>query len=372
MRPLRIIHYCPELNAGSVGRLAVNLASALQASGHENYIISPSHEMLGRLSTVGVKHVPVYSGSTWNFLYRIRRGKRYFGDAKTDIFQIYSIEYALRAFLPYYLAMKSKGTKLVATHTRFLPPSALSSALRYYSAATACSQALRDYVQNSGKYNAKAPFWHIPNGVNERDCHPEYRASSQWMRQWQSSQPQTSKRFLLTLPCNISPIHGLEDLVPIVHGLKQRGIPVHVLITGETRAANAAYLTALRQRYLSQGIAEHVTWLGARQDLRDILSVSHVTLSLARQPATYNRAILEALSLARPVAAYDHGSIGEMLQCFLPEGRVTPHDSTAMVELLSKWYVQPPQTIREIPHPYRFQDTVQSYLQLYYQISTES
>ncbi len=372
MRPLRIIHYCPELGGGGMGRLALDLASALQASGHENYIISPSHELLGRLSTVGVKHLPVYRGSTWNILYRIRRIRRYFGDSKIDIFQVYHMEYALRVFLPCFFSLNKNGTKLVAVHSRYLPASALSSTLRYYSAATASSQGLLKYIQDTGKYNAKAPFWHIPNGIYERDCYPEYEASSQWIRQWQNNQPQTIERFLITLPCNISPIHGLEDLIPIVLGLKQRNIPVHVLLTGETRDADPAYLRALRQRYLNEGIAEHVTWLGARQDLRDILSVSNVTLSLARQPASHNRAILEALSLARPVAAYDHGSIGEMLQCFLPEGRVTPNNTAAMVDLLSKWYAQPPETIREIPHPYRFQDTVQSYLQLYRQISTES
>ncbi len=369
MRKLRIAHYCPEPSGRGMDRLAIDLASALQASGHENCIISPSHELLGRLSSMGVKHIPVYRGSSWNFFRRIRRARRLFmGENKIDIFQCYHVEHAWRVFLPYYFTAKKEGTKLVAVHSRYLPTKKLPRSLRHYHASTACSQALREYIQGEGRCCQRQPFWHIPYGMLERECTPSYRPQEQWLRQWESNQPQTRGRFVVTVPCNISPIHGLEDLIPIVQGLKERRIPIHVLLTGETRDADPLYVTQLRQSYLNQGIAEHVTWLGSRQDLRDVLSVSDAALSLARYPSTHNRAVLEALCLGKPVLGYDHGSVGEMLQSFLPEGRLTLGDTEAAVNVLSAWYHRRPECVREIPYPYRFQDTVQNYLQLYEQI----
>ncbi len=368
MKKLRIAHYCPELELGGIERLAIDLASALQAAGHENYIISPAHELLARLDLIGIKHIPIYRGSVWQTPYRIRRARQLFRHNPPDIFQCYNVSHAMRVFVPYFFSLKRQNTKLIAVHQSFLARQKYSRTLKYFAAATACSQGLREYVKSCDAVNPKAPFWHIPYGVREQECYSSYHPSEDWIRLWQHNQPQTLNTFLLALPCNITPIHGLEDLTPLIKGLKSRGIPVHVLIIGDTREADHNYLTSLRQQYLSNGITENISWLGARADMRDILSISDATLSLARLPSSYNQAILEALSLGRPVAGYDHGIVSEMLQNFLPEGRIQPGDTEATVELLSQWFAKAPDTIKEPPYPYRLQDTVQNYLQLYEQL----
>ncbi len=368
MKKLRIVHYCPNLEPSGVGRLAIDLASALQAAGHDNYIISPSHELLARLNLIGIKHIPLYKGSIWKTPYRIRRSRLLFKDKPVDIFQSYHIEHALRTFLPYLFSLKKQNTKLVAVHQSFLARHQYSRSLRYFSAATACSQGLREYVQSCEAVNPLAPFWHIPYGVREHECRPSYHPSEDWIRLWQHNQPQTLDTFLLAIPCNITPIHGLEDLPLIIRGLKARGIPVHVLIIGDTRDADQSYLTSLRQQFLSNGVTDNISWLGARPDLRDLLCISNATLSLARLPASYNQAILEALSLGRPVAGYDHGIVSEMLQSFLPEGRIALGDTVSIVNLLAQWFKKAPESIKEAPYPYRLKDTVQNYLQLYEQI----
>ncbi len=368
MKKLRIVHYCPDLELGGVGRLAIDLASALQAAGHENFIISPTHELLARLNLIGIKHIPIYRGSVWKTPHRMRRARNLFSDKPIDIFQCYKITHALRVFLPYFFTIKRQKSKLVAVHQSFLARHQYSRALRYFAAATACSQGLRDYVTSCDAVNPHAPFWHIPYGVREQECYTGYRASEDWIRLWQHNHPQTLNTFLLAIPCNITPIHGLEDLSPLIKGLKARGIPAHVLIIGDTRDADQSYLASLRQLYLSNGVTENITWLGARPDLRDILSISDVTLSLARFPSSYNQGILEALGLGRPVVGYDHGIVSEMLQSFLPEGRISLGDTLAAVNLLSQWYEKSPDCIKEAPYPYRLKDTVQNYLQLYEQI----
>ncbi len=368
MKKLRIVHYCPALELSGIERLAIDLASALQASGHENYIISPSHELLARLSVIGIKHLPLFRGSAWQTPHRMRRARNLFSDNPIDIFQCYHTPHALRVYLPYYFSLRKRNTKLVAVHQSFLAKKQLSWSLRYYDAATACSQGLREYIQSCNAYNTHAPFWHIPYGVREQECHPQYHPSENWIRLWQHNHPQTLDRFLLALPCNITPTHGLEDLIPIIKGIKEKGINVHVLIIADTREADQQYLANLRHQFLSAGVTDNITWLGARPDLRDIFTICDATLCLANKASSFNQAVLESLSLGRPVAAYDLGVVSEMLQSFWPEGRLTLGDTEAVVKLLCQWHESPPMGVREAPYPYRMKDTVQNYLQLYEQI----
>jgi len=51
---------------------------------------------------------------------------------------------------------------------------------------------------------------------------------------------------------------------------------------------------------------------------------------------------LEALTLGRPVAAYDHGGVAEQLAAAFPQGRVAVGDTPAMAELLARWHAQRP------------------------------
>jgi len=62
-----------------------------------------------------------------------------------------------------------------------------------------------------------------------------------------------------------------------------------------------------------------------------------VVVSTSREPEAFGRVMLEALSLGVPVAAYDHGGVGEQLEEIYPEGRVPPGDWREMAARLAEW-----------------------------------
>ena len=119
------------------------------------------------------------------------------------------------------------------------------------------------------------------------------------------------------------------------------------------------------QAFAEAGLSADVTWTGHRRDLRDVLCVCDVTLSLTLQPESFGKTTLEALALGRPVAGYEHGGVGEQLDIFLPEGKVPTGNTDAMATLLSKWYHQKPIPKLPVSSPYRREDMIQSHIALY-------
>ncbi|MEA2094879.1 MAG: glycosyltransferase, partial [Pseudomonadota bacterium] len=116
-------------------------------------------------------------------------------------------------------------------------------------------------------------------------------------------------------------------------------------------------------RIAAARLERSIVLTGYRDDLREILSISAVVLSLSRHPEAFGRTVNEALSLGRPVAGYAHGGVGEQLAELFPAGQVPVGDRQRMAERLALWHQQPPQM--EAVKAYRLDNMLQGTLQLY-------
>jgi glycosyltransferase involved in cell wall biosynthesis len=101
----------------------------------------------------------------------------------------------------------------------------------------------------------------------------------------------------------------------------------------------------------------HITLLGNRSDLREILALADIAYSLTIEPEAFGRTTAEALSLGTPVIGYDHGGTGEILRDVLPQGLVPCRDVDAAAAVTARFLDNPPTVPSE--HPYtlaRMQD----------------
>ena len=116
----------------------------------------------------------------------------------------------------------------------------------------------------------------------------------------------------------------------------------------------------------ANGLQQRITFLGQRNDLREILSLADIAYSLTLEPEAFGRTTIEALSLGTPVIGYDHGGTGEILQRVFPQGLVAPRDVAAAVRTTSALLAAPISVPTE--HAYtlaRMQaDTIQTYEEL--------
>ncbi len=368
---MKIIHLSPGLKPGGSCQLAADLACTLQNAVCHNIVLSPPNELVSRLSASGVRHVSCRRPNLLTIAKEVQRVRSLIQSCKPDIIQAYTPGAAWVAGLACWKMREALRPRLVGALTSYPRRSPLQRGWHFCDAFTAISKHLRKVCTDFSLCFRQRRPWVIPYGINGQLCSPSYRPSESWMEQWQRTQPEAGRRLTLCVPCPITPRQGLEDLVEILSILLHSGIPAHASIAGDSRKANRIYLEQLRTRFHEAQLSNHITWLGARPDLRDVLCACDITLSLAHEPATFNRPIMEALALGRPVTGYDHGVVGELLEGFLPEGRVEPTDAAAMADTLTQWNAYRPSPLPTTPYPYRITDTAATYLKLYNHLTTK-
>lgn len=361
---MKILHYSPGLRPGSISQLAADLSAGLQDAGYQNVVVSPSNEMVESLKAAGVMHCPAHHIAILSVWEEFRRMRRLLRKHKPDIVLSYTPQATRLVWWASHTIQKSLRPKLISVLTGFPRGWLWKRALRHSTAIVTISKYLRKTISARFNHPHLQGTWAIPYGVHEKLCHPLYLPTPEWRMRWHSNHDLPSDVIPICIPCPISPVHGLHLLPEIIKRLKQNAVRAHFFIVGDTAAANQSYLNSLRVKYEQEEIEDSITWLGMRHDLRDVLSSCYITLSLATAPASHDRAILEALSLGRLVIGFDHGAVGEMLDTFLPEGRIRPMDIPGIVDTICQWLVLKPDTHDTVPYPYRFLDTIRSFSDL--------
>lgn len=362
---MKILHFAPTLQSGEASQLAADLAYALQVFDVQSHLVAPGKALAGVPASSQLRNVP-YSPAllpgAWGHIMKLRS---LINERKPDIVQAYGYEAIVTAARACRLLSASKRPKLVGALIGYPPHAEALQApeLRACAAITVISKHLRHHLKKMN--SAFVSSWVIPYGVNEILCYPTYRSAEEWRSQWQSERADLRERFVVCVPGPISAYHGTADIVPIAVTLLQQDIPVQMLVTGSVKQADPAFMTLLRRRARSSGIEARISWVENPAQLRDIMCASHAVLNLASMPEAYNRPMLEALALGRPVAGYGHGIAEEYLEAFQPVGIVPVGNYDAIADVLSQWHTYPPDAVERIPYPYRLSDTAKSYYDLY-------
>lgn len=361
---MNVLHISPRLRPVGVNQLAADLACGLQQMGFRNTVISPPNELVGRLTAASVHHHSSRNIALLTYLNEMRRVRSLVHSTRTDIILAYTTPAANLAWRACRNMQDELRPRIIGIHTTYPKHPGWAASLNRCDALIAISRHLRNELTKRAHLETEQNIWIVPYGVQEELCHPGYKPSDAWIEKWCRTHKEAENTLSVCVPGAITPLHGLEDLVPVLNRLAKVKVPVHVYITGDTARAEQNYLQKLQKLYKSAGVEQQITWLGHRPDLRDVICICDVVLSLAKKPAAHDKAILEALSLGRPVAAYDHGAVGEIMDSFLPEGRVAPNDVAGIADRLEQWFAYRPYMKETLPYPYRLPDTIRSVAEL--------
>ncbi|MBR5887355.1 MAG: glycosyltransferase family 4 protein [Akkermansia sp.] len=364
---MKILHYSPHMRPGSTSVLAADLACALQSAECENIVVAPSSEIVNRLYASKVAYVSCHRPNLLTAWREVRRLRKLIRRQAPDIVQVYSTDAAWIVNMACRRPRRMTVPPVVGAICGYVWHSTSELGWSKCDYHTVLSRHQRELLTAETSPLKCMPEI-IPYGTDERLCNPNYQPTESWFSTWRAQQPGYDNHLSICVPGSISPLRGLEDIAPILTGLLRSGIQAHVYIAGNYRKARTVYVNELKLLYSNAGLTEHISWLGERADMRDVLCACDVTLSLCKKPATWDRAIQEALALGRPVIGYDYGAVGEYLNSFLPEGRVTPGDIAAVMDTLTQWSSYPPSSLASIPAPYRLSDTAAAYMKLYSEI----
>ena len=343
MKPT-VLQILPELDCGGVERGTLEVAAELVRRGHRSIVVSGPGQMVDQLISEGSEHInlPVGKKSIFSAARLVPKLRKIFAEQQVNIIHARS---RLPAWLAYLAWKKMDGDSLPNFVTTVHGPYTVnrySKIMVSGQRVIAISQYIKDYILDNYPDTDKEKIEIIHRGISKDKFPYGFKPSDQWLSNWQSQYPQFSDKFIVTLPGRITRWKGHNHFIDIIIKARNSSLNVHGVIAGGIDKGKEKYLDELKSVISSNNMDEHFTFLGQRNDMKEVMSVSDIILSLATTPEAFGRTALEALCLGVPVIAYDHGGAKEVLAEMFPEGKATPLDTNHVASTINKFHQSMP------------------------------
>lgn len=320
-RRLTVLQLLPAMESGGVERGTLEVAHALVEQGHRALVMSAGGRLVKPLTECGARHFAWPIGEKkLRTLLLVAKLRTFLLDHKVDIVHARSRVPAWIAWLAWRGMDPVTRPRFVTTVHGMYGVNRYSRIMTQGERVIAVSNTVRDYILRA---YPDTPPWRIEvihRGVDGQIYPHGWKPDPAWQQIFFTRFPLAAGKRLLTLPGRITRLKGHEDFIELVARLKRRGLPVHGLIVGGASPSKQRYLQKLRYRIRSMGLQADISLTGQRDDLKNILAISSLVLSLSSQPESFGRTTLEALRLGVPTAGYDHGGVGEILRTVYPPG----------------------------------------------------
>ncbi|QJE97430.1 glycosyltransferase family 4 protein [Luteolibacter luteus] len=360
---MKVLQMIPEMESGGVERGTLELAQYLGDKGHDSVVISGGGKMVKQLEACGTRHLTMPVGrKRLSSLLLVPKLRRLFTEEKPDILHLRSRVPAWLAWLAWRGMDPAKRPRLVTTVHGFNSVNRYSEIMTCGERVICVSESIRDHVLKHYPRVDPAKLRVVHRGIDPSDYPHGYRPSPEWIEGFHREFPATRGKRLLTLPGRITRLKGHEDFAKILKDLSaDEGI--HGVIAGGAHPRKAAYLDEIRALFEKEGLSQRITFTGGRSDLKEILAISTVVLSLTTQSESFGRTTLEALGLGIPVAGYDHGGVGEQLRLLYPAGQIPPNDPAAASKIIRALLENPPPVPSQ--HPFTLEAMLEGTMSVY-------
>ncbi|MBC7979766.1 MAG: glycosyltransferase family 4 protein [Armatimonadetes bacterium] len=331
---MKVLQILPELNSGGVERGTLEVADYLVKKGHKALVVSNGGRMVEALEKSGARHIlmPVHKKSPGSLL-QVKPFRKLLEKERPDILHIRSRAPGWIAWLAWRGMNPDTRPRLVTTVHGFYSVNRYSAIMTKGERVIAVSNSIREYIlKNYPKVTAEK-IRVIHRGVSPEQFPKDYRPTEEWLSAWRTSYPKLVGRKILLLPGRITRWKGHEDFIRLISGLRSEGMGVHGLILGDTHSDKKTYEARLKELTEMLDIKSEITFLGYRKDVRDVMSISDLIVSLSKSQEAFGRVVSEAAALGKPILGYDHGGVSEQLEELFPQGRVPVGDVSTAIEV---------------------------------------
>ncbi len=343
-RPVKVLQVLPALDGGGVERGTVEIARALVARGHESTVLSAGGRLVAQLEREESRHIALDLGRKSPLtLLKYRAVRELLAREQFDIVHVRSRLPAWVVFLAWRGMDAATRPHLVSTVHGMYSTSAYSGIMCRGERVIAVSDTVRGYIERNYSQGTAGAHWPqvdmnrvvtIPRGVDPQEFPWQYQPPANWLATFRAQYPQLDGKFVVTLPGRLTRLKGHHDFIAIIGTLVAMGLDIVGLVVGGEDPQRPAYAQEIRARVVNEGLQERVLFLGHRSDMREIYAVSDCVLSLSGKPEAFGRTVLEALALGRPVVAYAHGGVAEILAALFPFGAVVNGDAKGVAARL--------------------------------------
>jgi len=374
---MRIVQLVPSLEVGELAQEALEFAQELARQGEDSVVISSGGSLVSRLTLHNCQHfeLPLHQAKLFNTGLH-RKLRKLLQTLQADILLCRGPVCAWHgARIVKQLDPRQRPRLVTSIHqwpsAGLLRGRRVNAALAEGELVLTASDALgsqlsRRYTARfAGADSASPPgtgavekLRTLYRGVNTRELDRQAPVSGHWHHRLLNDFPQLEERNWLLLPAAIGPGRGQERFLDVLVGLKQQRPDIFGLVVGDIVPGQEKFARALERRAESMGLAEHVVFLGARRDMRELYASARITFDLAGDRGgvapSSGRIVAESLAMGCPAIAVAGTGVELLKQCF-PQGLVLTGEEGATPGAASvEEIVRAAQQVLERPRPVEF------------------
>jgi len=347
-RKLTVLQVLPDLDSGGVERGTLEVGRALVERGHRSLVMSAGGRLVEQLEADGSEHFNWTIGmKSFRTFLLVSKLRKFFVEQKVDVIHVRSRLPAWIVYLAWKKMNVTSRPKLVTTVHGFYSVSWYSAIMTKGEVVIAVSDSIKKYIQQNYPEVDEDRIKVIHRGINRAEYPYGYQPDETWLESWYRENPRLKGKKVITLPGRITRLKGHNDFIELISMLAANGLPVVGVIAGGVDPRKQAYFDELKQLVEEKKLQSSIVFTGHRPDLREVMAVSDIVLSLTKQPESFGRTTLEALSMGIPVCGCAHGGVKEQLEVLLPEGGIKVNDVSAVASLMEKWLVKLPEVSKD-------------------------
>ncbi|MBI4005555.1 MAG: glycosyltransferase family 4 protein [Gammaproteobacteria bacterium] len=340
---LTVVQTLPSLGAGGVERGTLEVAAELVKRGHRSIVISAGGRLVDTLIRDGSEHVTMPLGKKSPFTMKyIMRLRNFLSEQNVSVLHARSRLPAWISFLAWSSLPISKRPRFITTVHGPYSVNAYSKIMTKGERVIAVSEYIRQYILDNYPGVDEKKIEVIHRGVAPDQYTQNFKPDKNWLNEWNSQHQNIKDKHIISLPGRITRRKGHEDFINIINTLVSNSMSVHGLVIGGPQYGKKRFFEQLQNRVKTTGLDEHITFLGHRNDIKEILSISNIVLSLSKEPEAFGRTALEALYLGIPVIAYDIGGTTEILKEIFPQGIIPQNQIDEATRKIREFIQRPP------------------------------
>ncbi len=303
---MNVLQILPYLDVGGVERGTVDLARYLTLNGHKSVVVSGGGRLVRRLDEIGAWHyqLPVGRKSPVTALLMVKRLSEIIRKENIDIVHARSRVPAIIGFIAAKITTKIFITTAHGYYNTHLASRAMSWG-RFVIVAS--REMARHMIEDFGTPYDRIRL--IPRGVNL----DEFKFAGRDSMTAKDRAPK-KRDFVIGMISRITPLKGHTDFLRAVSMVARTTPAIKVLIVGEAPPSKARYREELEMLTRRLGISNIVKFMGAREDIPDILSELDVLVLPTKTPEAFGRVIIEAQAAGVPVVASRIGGIVDIIR----------------------------------------------------------
>lgn len=325
-----VVQALAALSVGGSEFVATELTEYLRSKGCDVTVLAAAGPLSQRVEASGAHCLawPINKKRLGTLRY-IGRIRQWIKNQQPDLIHVHSRLPALLIWRALRGLPAEQRPLLVTSMHGHYSVSAYSSHMARGDAVIAVSEAIRDYTLLNYPLPAERVEM-IHGGASTHEFPHGHQVSGDWLDAVHDEFPELAGKRWLCLPGRLSRYKGHEDFINLIAGLSNDYPNLHGVVVGAGRKGSR-YRDQLEGLAMREGVEQRITFTGVRHDIREWMAASELVLNLCDDPPeAFGRTILEALYLGRPVVAWNHGGVAEILSGMYPFGAVPAGNTAAL------------------------------------------